>query len=160
MTNNTSKIKCSGIIGKGNVEKNYEKVPMELFDYVQLDLISHTDLVVYMKLYQYYNVEIGYAYPTIPQLMFLTGIGGKSTIHKSLKNLETVGLIQRGKTLKGNNIYVVYKPLDTAELYESVPDKVVKLRERETDLVAMAENDKERFHQHMLNKQDQDKGGN
>jgi predicted transcriptional regulator len=153
MAANTTKIKSTGIICKGNVDKNYEKVPMEVFDYIQLDLISHTDLVVYMKLYQYYNEDIGYAYPTIPQLMFLTGIGGKSTIHKSLKNLETVGLIQRGKTIKGNNIYVVYKPLDKAELYEAVPDKVVKLREKEIDLVTMAENDKERFHQHMLDKQ-------
>ncbi|TVX77812.1 transcriptional regulator [Peribacillus simplex] len=160
MAANTTKIKSTGIICKGNVEKNYEKVPMEVFDYIQLDLISHTDLVVYMKLYQYYNVEIGYAYPTIPQLMFLTNVGGKSTIHKSLKNLEIVGLIQKGKTLKGNNIYVVYKPLDKAELYECVPEKVVKLRERETDLVAMAENDKERFHQHMLDKQNEDKDGN
>ncbi|WP_057915925.1 helix-turn-helix domain-containing protein [Peribacillus muralis] len=153
MAANTTKIKSTGIICKGNVEKNFELFPNALFDYIQLDLISHTDLVVYMKLYQYYNLDIGYAYPTVPQLMFLTGIGGKSTINNCFKNLERVGLIQRGKALKGNNIYVVYKPLDKAELYEAVPGKVEKLREKEIDLVAMAENDKERFHQHMLDKQ-------
>lgn len=41
---------------------------MEVFNYIQLDLISRTDLAVYMKIFQYYNGDIGYTYPTIPQL--------------------------------------------------------------------------------------------
>jgi predicted transcriptional regulator len=155
MAANITKIKSTGIICKGNVKKNYEKVPMEVFDYIQLGLITHTDLAVYMKLYQYYNEEIGYAYPTVAQLMIQTNIKGKATITNSFEKLERVGLIQRGKGNRGNNIYVVYKPLDKAELYECVPDKVVKFKKRESELLKMAENDKERFHQHMLNKQEQ-----
>jgi hypothetical protein len=59
--------KGTGIICKGNVKGNFEIVPMELLDYVQLKLINHTDLVVYVKLLQLYNDDYGYAFPTIPQ---------------------------------------------------------------------------------------------
>ena len=50
---------------------NFAQVPMELFDYVQLGLITHTDLVVYVKLYDLYNDAYGYEFPTIPKLMVL-----------------------------------------------------------------------------------------
>lgn len=157
MTNNTPKIKCTGIIGKGNLTAGeFELFPNALFDYLQLELINHTDLVVYMKLHQFYNKELGYAFPTIPQLMTYTRVGSKATIQRSLKSLESAGLIQRSRTNRGNNIYVVYKPLGKAELYECVPDKVEKFKEREANFLNMAVLDKERFHQHMLERQEQE----
>ncbi|WP_338447754.1 hypothetical protein R4Z09_16020 [Niallia oryzisoli] len=66
MSNTETVIQGTGIICKENVKGNFEIMPMELLDYVQLELITHTDLVVYMKLLQLYNNDYGYAYSTIP----------------------------------------------------------------------------------------------
>lgn len=153
VSNLSSNIEGTGIIGKGNLSGNFAQVPMELFDYVQLGLITHTDLVVYVKLYDLYNDAYGYAFPTIPKLMVFTRIRSKSTIHQSLTNLEKVGLIRKQKGLSGNNIYLVYKPLDKSELYQRVPDRVEKFKEHEAKLLKTAELDKERFNQHQLEKQ-------
>ncbi|GAA0323247.1 helix-turn-helix domain-containing protein [Oceanobacillus oncorhynchi subsp. oncorhynchi] len=105
MSNTNTTVKGTGIICKGNVKENFEQTPMELFDYVQLDLITHTDLVVYVKLLQLYNENYGYAFPTITELMNFTHIRSKATIHNSLNTLEEVGLIEKSKTSRGNNIY-------------------------------------------------------
>jgi len=148
----TSKTIIEGtrIICKGNLTGNYEPTPMELFNYIELELINRNDFVVYVKLLQFYNENLGYAYPTIPQLMIYTRIGGKSTIHNSLKTLEKVGLIYKGKAIGGNNVYVAFKPLDKKELYKLVPDRVKKLEADKAKLLKLVEFDKERFQQHKL----------
>ncbi|MEK4743879.1 helix-turn-helix domain-containing protein [Bacillus sp. FSL R9-9481] len=153
MTNNATTIKGTGMICKGNVEGNFEQVPMELFDYIQLGLITHTDLVVYVKLLQLYNPKHGYAYPTIEKLMIETHIKGKATVHNSLKRLGKAGLIQKGKASWGNNTYVVYKPLSKTELYKRVPDKVEQFKAFESKLMTISVHDKERFQQHLQDKQ-------
>ncbi|PEW04517.1 transcriptional regulator [Bacillus cereus] len=153
MTNTVTTIKGTEIICKGNLNGNFEQMPMELFDYIQLGLITHTDLVVYVKLLQLYNPDYGYAFPTIERLMIETRVGGKATIHNSLKRLGEVGLIQKSKANRGNNVYVVYKPLNKTELYKCVPDKVDQFKEFESKLVKTAEHDKERFQQHLQAKQ-------
>lgn len=153
MTNTVAPIKGTEIICKGNVEGYYEQVPMALYEYIQLDLISHTDLVIYVKLLQLYNPDYGYAFPTVTQLMIYTRIGSKSTIHNSFDNLEKVGLLKKGKASRGNNIYVVFKPLDKAELYRLVPDKVEQLEEFETKISKTAGQDKVRYQQHKQQKE-------
>ncbi|MGN4425971.1 hypothetical protein ACTFQN_19360 [Bacillus cereus group sp. MYBK30-1] len=85
--------------------------------------------------------------------MIYTRIGSKATIHQSLNTLEDIGLIQRGKTNRGNNIYVVYKPLSKNELSRLFPDNAKKLKADEEKLMNMNEYDKERYHLHQLNKQ-------
>lgn len=155
MTNTVKTIKGTGIICKGNVNGNFEIVPMELFDYIQLKLITHTDLVIYVKLLQLYNSDYGYAFPTIPQLMNYTRIGSKSTIDNSLDRLEEVGLIQKSKANRGNNIYVVYKPLSKSEIYSFFPDKVEQLKEFENKLTDNAEHDKKRLQHHQQIKKEQ-----
>ncbi|MED2843132.1 helix-turn-helix domain-containing protein [Bacillus toyonensis] len=153
MTNIVTKIKGTEITCKGNVEGNFEQVPMELFNYIQLGLITHTDLVVYVKLLQLYNENYGYAFPTIERLMIETHIKGKATVHNSLRRLGEVGLIQKGKASWGNNTYVVYKPLSKTELYKCVPDKVEQFKEFESKLMKISVHDKERFQQHLQDKQ-------
>ncbi|SIR21994.1 helix-turn-helix domain-containing protein [Bacillus nitratireducens] len=153
MTNTVTKIKGTGIICKGNVEGNFEQVPMELFDYIQLGLITHTDLIVYVKLLQLYNENYGYAYPTVEKLMVHTRIGSKATIHNSLKKLGKVGLIYKSKGNRGNNVYVAYKPLSKAELYGSFPDEVEQFKEFKAKWIKIADQDKERFEQHLQEKQ-------
>ncbi|MGG1607412.1 helix-turn-helix domain-containing protein [Bacillus wiedmannii] len=153
MTNTVTTIKGTKNICKGNLNGNFEQVPMELFDYIQLGLITHTDLVVYVKLLQLYNPDYGYAFPTIEKLMIETRLKGKATVHKSLKRLGEVGLIQKGKASWGNNTYVVYKPLSKTELYKCVPDKVEQFKEFESKLMKISVHDKERFQQHLQDKQ-------
>lgn len=147
---NTSKI-----LAKGNVESNYAKMAMELYDYIQLGLISHTDVIVYMKLYDLVNIEQGYAFPTVLQLMTYTRIGGKATIHSSLKTLVKVGLIDKSKTKWGNNTYFVYKPLEKEELYKRYPENVRQFKKFESKLMKTADHDKERYQLHQQNKQEQ-----
>ncbi|PEZ55069.1 MULTISPECIES: helix-turn-helix domain-containing protein [Bacillus cereus group] len=153
MTNIVTKINGTEITCKGNVEGNFEQVPMELFDYIQLGLITHTDLVVYVKLLQLYNESYGYAFPTIERLMIETHIKGKATIHNSLKRLGEGGLIKKSKASWGNNTYVVYKPLSKTELYKRVPDNVEQFKEFESKLMKIAVHDKGRFQQHLQDKQ-------
>lgn len=141
------------VMVKGNVESNYAKMPMELFDYVQLELLSHTDLAVYMKLYDLVNVEQGYAFPTISQLMVFTCIRSKATIHRSLKKLVEVNLIEKRKTRWGNNVYYVYKPLDKDELYKLYPANFQKFTAFEAKQLQMAEKEADRLQQHLINKE-------
>ncbi|MCQ6521710.1 MULTISPECIES: helix-turn-helix domain-containing protein [Bacillus] len=154
MTNTVTNIKGTEIICKGNLNAGeFEMFPNMLFDYIQLGLITHTDLVVYMKLLRRYNHEHGYAFPTIERIMIETHIKGKATVHNSLKRLGEVGLIQKSKASWGNNTYVVYKPLSKTELYTHVPDKVTKFKEFESKLIKISDHDKERFHQHLQDNQ-------
>lgn len=136
------------IIAKGNIDDKFAKMPVELYNYIQLDLISHSDVIIYMRLYDLSNDKIGYAYPTIPQLMVSTRIGSKATIHRSLKKLVEVGLIEKEKTKWGNNKYFVYKPFPREELYKRYPDKAKHFKEFEAKIMNIAEYDKERFQQY------------
>ena len=144
MTKKNEEVKISGteVICKGNVTENFIMTPAELFDYIELGLITDTDLVVYLKLYDLYNVSEGYAFPTIPQLMIYTRKGSKSTINNSIKRLEEVGLIRKLKSNRGNNVYRVFKPLLQAELYKQVPERVEKLQQDRDKLMRMNELDK------------------
>lgn len=138
-------VKSSGIICKGNIEGNFIAVPAEIFDYLELGLISPKDISVYIKLLDLYNENYGYAYPTISQLRRMVGIKSKTTVDKCLDSLEDVGLIERGKGMKGNNVYVVYKPYKKSELYQRYPGKVEKLEEYKRNLKLFDDQEKGRF---------------
>lgn len=146
-------IKGTGVICKGNVSGNFEQVPMDLFNYVQLELITHTDFVVYVKLLQLYREEYGYAYPTIKQLMVITRVGSNATIHNSLNSLVAIGLIKKSKTKRGNNVYIIYKPLSKDELHKIFPKKLDMFLEFEAKQFDISVQDKERLIQHKTNKQ-------
>ncbi len=151
-------VKSSEIICKGNLTGNYEQVPMELFNYLELGLITKNGFVVYVRLLKYYNPDYGYAYPTIAQLMLSTGIGGKGTIDKALDNLEEVGLIKRIKQKgRDNNAYIVFKPLEQQELYECLPDKLQEFMNRKEEKLKAALKDKERLLTHR-NTEDEEQG--
>jgi DNA-binding MarR family transcriptional regulator len=89
------------------------------------------------------------------KLMIYAGVGSKVTVHRSVNTLEKVGLIQRSRTNRGNNIYVVYRPLSKSELYSLVPDKVKELKENEEKLIKINEDDKERYQHHQQLKEQQ-----
>ncbi|MFD1387656.1 helix-turn-helix domain-containing protein [Oceanobacillus oncorhynchi subsp. oncorhynchi] len=158
MSNTNTTIKGTGIICKGNLNAGeFEMFPTMLFNYLQLKLITHTDVVVYVKLLQLYNHNEGYAYPTISKLMKYTNIRSKATIDNSLDRLREVGLIQTSKSPKfpNKNIYYVFKPLELHELYNVVPDKVEQFKQFETKLIKTAKQDKERYQQHQQERQEQ-----
>lgn len=154
VTNTKTTIKGTGIICKGNVTENFEKLPMELFDYLELGLITHREFVVFMKLCQLYNEGYGYAFPTISQLRIMTGIESKSTMDTALDNLQNVGLISKARTQRGNNVYVVFKPLERSQLYQCAPDRVKQLEKKKVKLNLQADQDKERLLQYKQNKQE------
>lgn len=149
-------IKSTEILCKGNIENHFEMMPLDLFNYLELGLISHADFTVYMKLTQFYNKDLGYAFPNIPQLMIYTNIKSKTTINNSLNNLIAAGLLQKGKGTKGNNIYRTFKPLDREELHKLVPKMVQALQERKIQLLQGNTSDKvrwEAFKQEKVNHQ-------
>ena len=141
-------IKSSGIICKGNVKDNFDMIPTTLYNYLELGLITGNELAVYIRLYQYYNVELGYAFPTIPQLMVLTGIGGKSTMDRALNNLADVGLISKEKSehFANKSVYIVYQPLQKEELYSMAVNNVEKLEKKKKRLSIRSIEDKARLY--------------
>jgi predicted transcriptional regulator len=145
------------VICKKNLkEGEFELLPVEIFNYLELRLLSSNDMCVYLKLLRLYNHEYGYAYPSIKKLRLMTGIRSKTTIVKSLDNLERSGLISREKGIKGNNVYKVYKPLSQAELYRQVPELVKDLEDFKERLEYIDEQDKERHQQYKSKKEDND----
>lgn len=156
MKKNSITVPGTKIICKGNIADSFEKLPHDLFNYLELGLITHTDFVVFMKLTQFYNSEYGYAFPTISQLMIYTRIGSKNTINRSIKNLIAIGLLQKGKSSNGNNVYQTYKPLSKEDLYKQVPQKVQELHEIQTNLLNISESDKVRWEQTKQNQPEMD----
>lgn len=139
-----TKLKSSEIIWKENIEKPFVSVPASIFHFIELGLISGNDFLLYTKLIDQYNTELGYAYPTYDQLEVITN-SSRDTINKSLAKLEELGLIEKRKGYKGNNVYYVYKPLDKEELYSLLPEKVEKLVQKRIQKNIKGERDKQRL---------------
>lgn len=150
-------IQCSNIRGTNNVTSNFEKVPMDLFNYVELDLISSNDFVIYIKLLQLYNEEYGDAFPTVPQLQIMTNKGSKATIHNCISNLIKVGLVEKIKSNYGNNLYIPFQPLSKEELYRELPAAVKAFEKKKGNITAIAENDKMRLQEHLIEKENLEK---
>jgi predicted transcriptional regulator len=139
-------IKDTGIRCKGNVEKNYEQVPHSIFRYLELGLISGNDLSVYLLLLKNDNKEIGYAFPTTPQLAIWTGIS-KRTVITAITNLELVGLIRVEKVpgFPNKNRYNVYLPNEKEVLEKLVPQLKAELDQKIMKLGLEADQDRQRL---------------
>ncbi|HDR7622778.1 TPA: helix-turn-helix domain-containing protein [Bacillus mycoides] len=133
-------------IAKGNIEGNFEQFPKDLHAYLQLGVIKHSDVIVYMTLMEYHNTEIGYAYPTNVQLEIATGLS-KGTVVASLKRLEQIDLIQkkRAKYFTNKNIFYVFKPLTRDELYKQLPEEAEAFEEKKAKKLEEAEQNKADF---------------
>ncbi|EJS11200.1 helix-turn-helix domain-containing protein [Bacillus sp. MYb56] len=135
MSNKTIKqniqIPVSGELAKGNITTNYVTYPMQLNYYTQLGLILPADVLTYLNLIQYTNVEYGYAFPKISDLAKVTGMNGE-TVSNSVKRLERAGLIIKEKNYEyGNkNIYYVFTPYEKEDLGEMFPDLKAKNDQR------------------------------
>lgn len=133
-------------IAKGNIEGNFEHFPKDLHAYLQLGVIKHSDVVMYMALMAYHNTEIGYSFPTNVNLELTTGLSN-GTVVTSLKRLENVGLIEktRAKYFTNKNIFYVFKPLTRDELYKQLPKEAAAFEEKKAKKLEEAEQKKEEF---------------
>lgn len=120
-------------------EKEYfVKMPSELMNYVHVPGYKPEYNYLYTIIVDYYNVELGYAYPTEWQLARKYG-KGVQTVRKHLRFLEKVGLIKITK--RGlNKLYIPYKPLGQADLFKACPEA----RDRYNAIIQAEEAEKER----------------
>lgn len=121
------KIKGTGIRCKGAELSSFNRVPDDIFPYVELGLISGNELTIWIKLLQFDSDKYGYAYPNIEQLMLYCNLG-RSTIIHGIDNLCKVGLLAKEKQqrLFKKNVYYVYQPLSKEQLYSQVSSKLVE----------------------------------
>ncbi|MCY9007129.1 helix-turn-helix domain-containing protein [Peribacillus frigoritolerans] len=154
------KIKGSGQRMKGNArfkDGGFEQVPHSIHNYLKFRLITGNDLNVYIFLYQYDNVNYGYAFPNTKQIALETGLSDK-TVKACTKNLENVGLIRKGKSSyqPNKNVYYVDLPLQVEELLRQVPDAIEKYQEREVKFKREAKEEKERLTVYLVEKEERD----
>ncbi|EMY5507506.1 helix-turn-helix domain-containing protein [Bacillus wiedmannii] len=65
-------------LAKEHIKENFERFPADIMNYVQLELITHTDVYLYMTLVRYHSEKYGYAYPSNKQLEVEMGISSKT----------------------------------------------------------------------------------
>lgn len=90
--------------------------------YTQHPNFKPSTKLVYELLFDYWNPNYGYAFPTIRQLERDSGLGG-STIKRQIETLVELDLVEKRRSRTyGNNVYLVKKPVQTLEqLYEKFP---------------------------------------
>ncbi|MBH0357247.1 helix-turn-helix domain-containing protein [Bacillus toyonensis] len=145
-TKQNIQIPVSGELAKGNITTNYVTYPMQLNYYTQLGLILPADVLTYLNLVQYTNVEYGYAFPKISDLAKVTGMN-EETVSNSLKRLEGAGLIIKEKRREyGNkNIYYVFTPYKKEDLDDMFPELKAKNEKRIAAIDKKDEKDKGRL---------------
>lgn len=123
------KIKSSGQVfdKKENGEGEFfVKMPSDLINYVHVPGYMPEYSYLYTILVDYFNSDLGYAYPTEWQLSRKYGKSIK-TVRGHLRKLEEVGLIKIAKPY-ANKLYIPYKPLSQAELFKECPEAEAKYR--------------------------------
>lgn len=98
----------------------FVKMPSDLINYVHVPDYRPEYSYLYAIIVDYFNPDLGYAYPTEWQISRKYGKGIK-TVRTHLRFLESVGLIKIAKPY-ANKLYIPYKPLSQAELFKACPD--------------------------------------
>lgn len=139
-------IPVSGVLAKGNITTNYVTYPIQLNYYTQLGLILPADVLTYLNLIQYTNMEYGYAFPKITDLSKVTGMNDE-TVGNSLKRLERAGLIIKEKhhEYRTKNIYYVFIPYEKEDLDSMFPELKAKNEQRIAAIDKKGEKDKVRL---------------
>ncbi|OFC92718.1 hypothetical protein BTGOE5_53410 [Bacillus thuringiensis] len=147
----TKKLAKEEIVKKGN----YEPFPADIMNYIQLGLITHTDVYLYMTLLRYHSKEYGYAYPSSKQLEVEMGVSSK-TVTRSKDRLKEVGLIDTVKSANFANkdTYYVYMPLTKEELYQQAPKEAAEYQQKRELATNKAARDKVRYMKHLQEKKE------
>ena len=137
-------------IATEKVEGSFEKVSTDIFYYLQLGLITTTDISIYIKYLELYNPNYGYAFPTLYDMQDWMNLS-RSSILNANKRLIKVGLLKQGKGRYKNNLYVPLQPLNKKELSEQVPEAVEKLKIRQAKIARVEKSDWIRFDTERVN---------
>lgn len=101
--------------------RTFTPIPSTVRHYVHHPEIKPGMLYLYALIIDYYNVEQGYAFPSVDQLALDYGMSYNAT-SKHIEVLRDVGLIdypEKGK-------YVPLEPLGASEFYDEFPEAWVK----------------------------------
>lgn len=135
--------------------KNFERFPADIMNYVQLELITHTDVYLYMTLVRYHSEKYGYAYPSNKQLEVEMVVSSK-TVTRSKERLVQAGLIDivKSANFANKDTYYVYVPLTEKELYQQAPKEAAEYQERKELATDKAARDKVRYEKHLEEKRE------
>jgi DNA-binding transcriptional regulator YhcF (GntR family) len=139
-------------------EKREKEYPFKITEYYSPGLNSlkriytqHPDFngnvrLIYELLFDHWNPDYGYAFPTIWQLAEESGLG-EATVKRCIKTLEKLDLIEkRRSSVAQNNIYIVKKPVRTIEeLKAKFPEVEPYMNERIAKIKASEAASKARF---------------
>lgn len=96
-------------------------------------------LLIYELLFDYWNADYGYAFPTVWRLAEDSGLG-EATVKRCIKTLEELDLINKTRSqVANNNVYTFKKPVESIEeLIAKFPEvkeyrdsRLAKIRESE-----------------------------
>lgn len=96
--------------------KTFIPMPSDLRHYIHHDLMTADKLFLYTILVDYYNISLGYAFPSHETLAVDCGKTSK-TVGRYIKDLQAAGLLlvpSKGK-------YVPLAPLDRDSFFEAFP---------------------------------------
>lgn len=106
----------------------FVKTPSNLFNYVHVPGYKPEYSYLYSIIIDYFNSDLGYAYPTEWQIARKYGKKDVKTVRTHLRFLESVGLLKIAKPY-GNKLYIPYKPLNQAELFKACPEAEANYKE-------------------------------
>lgn len=109
-----------GVFNKRNPSENgatFIPLPSDARHYVHHSRMSAEKLFLYQLIIDYYNVEKGFAHPSVERLAVNYGKSDKTT-SAHLEDLKAVGLID----FPEKGFYVPLAPLSSDEFYERYPE--------------------------------------
>ncbi len=116
--------------------------------YTQHPKFNGNTRLIYDLLFDHWNADYGYAFPTLDELAIHSGLS-KSAVKTQIKTLIELELIRkRPSPLAGskNDVYILLPPVTTREaFFEKFPEVEAKALERVARIKAEAENDKKRL---------------
>ncbi|WP_174732995.1 helix-turn-helix domain-containing protein [Mesobacillus harenae] len=122
------------VFNKSRLQENGEKfipLPSNLRHYVYMNNYKAEMSFLYGLIVDYYNVEKGYAFPSIYQLAKDYGKSEK-TVGEHLKVLKKVGLIDVFESSRGKvNFYKPLVPLTQEEFFAKYPIAAENFEKRE-----------------------------
>lgn len=102
--------------------------------------------LIYELLFDYWNSDYGYAFPTIWQLSADSGLG-EATVKRCIATLVKLDLLEKKRSsIAQNNVYLAKKPVKTIEeLIAKFPEVETYMNERLAKIKASEESSKARF---------------
>jgi|SRR5690625_8413 len=127
----------------------FTPLPADAYHYVHHPDMRPNMLILYALIIDYYNVEEGFAYPSLERLSVDYGMSYNAT-SKHIETLKAVGLIDYPE--KG--YYVPLEPLSKAEFYAEFPEAWQAYKKALEQAEGKRESDRKRLREWRANKVD------